>query len=236
MAYLKKWAPRASNDLEMRVPELIPGTGSAVRGDASQLVTRLPRTDLMYLDPPYNQHRYFTNYHIWETLVRWDAPETYGVARKRADCRAERTKSVFNRKREMPAAFSVLLGQANARVLMVSYNDESWITADQMMRALRDAGYEDVRLVAFDSKRYVGAQIGIHNAMGERVGKVSHLRNTEYVFVAGPTAQVEAAVNAVASEAARVGAGGADVEARTERTSRSEQSGLRGWNRADFEV
>ncbi|WP_312350401.1 DNA adenine methylase [Actinomyces sp.] len=228
MAYLKKWAPRASNDLEMRVPELIPGTGGAVRGDASQLVTRLPRTDLMYLDPPYNQHRYFTNYHIWETLVRWDAPETYGVARKRADCRAERTKSVFNRKREMPAAFSVLLGQANARVLMVSYNDESWITADQMMRALRDAGYEDVRLVAFDSKRYVGAQIGIHNATGERVGKVSHLRNTEYVFVAGPTAQVEAAVNAVASEAARVGVGGADVEGRTERTSRPEQSGLRG--------
>ena len=46
-----------------------------------------PRTlgpfDLAYLDPPYNQHRYFTNYHVWETLVAWDAPEHYGVACKR---------------------------------------------------------------------------------------------------------------------------------------------------------
>ena len=47
---------------------------------------RLGHFDLAYLDPPYNQHRYFTNYHVWETLVAWDAPEAYGVARKRVDC------------------------------------------------------------------------------------------------------------------------------------------------------
>ena len=41
----------------------------------------------MYLDPPYNQHRYFTNYHVWETLVRWDEPEHYGIACKRVDAR-----------------------------------------------------------------------------------------------------------------------------------------------------
>ena len=46
---------------------------------------RLGHFDLAYLDPPYNQHRYFTNYHVWETLVAWDAPEAYGVARKRVD-------------------------------------------------------------------------------------------------------------------------------------------------------
>ena len=78
MAFLKQWAPRAGNDLELRVPELLPGPGRAVRGDALDLVKTLPRTDLAYIDPPYNQHRYFTNYHIWETLVRWDAPEHYG--------------------------------------------------------------------------------------------------------------------------------------------------------------
>ena len=49
--------------------------------------------DLAYLDPPYNQHRYFTNYHVWETLVAWDAPEHYGVACKRIDARDDTTKS-----------------------------------------------------------------------------------------------------------------------------------------------
>ena len=44
--------------------------------------------------------------------------------------------------------------------------------------------------LAFDSKRYVGAQIGIHNPRGEKVGRVSHLRNVEYVVVAADEAIV----------------------------------------------
>ena len=194
MAYLKEWAPRAHQDLELRRPDLLPGPGRTVGGDAMQTVDELERVDLMYLDPPYNQHRYFTNYHIWETLVRWDEPETYGVACKRVDSRDDATKSVFNNKRAMPAALADLLGRVHAEVVVVSYNDESWVTADQMMHALREAGHEDVRMLAFDSKRYVGAQIGIFNPAGEKVGRVSRLRNTEYVFVAGPTAKVAAAV------------------------------------------
>ena len=196
MAYLKDWAPRAHRDLELRVPELLRGVGATVRGDANDVVAGLPRTDLAYLDPPYNQHRYFTNYHVWETLVRWDEPEPYGVARKRIDSRDDTTKSVFNRKREMPDAFRSLLAAVDAETMIVSYNDESWITAEQMMSALRDAGHDEVRLLAFDAKRYVGAQIGIHNPAGVKVGEVSHLRNTEYVFVAGERERVEAAAAA----------------------------------------
>lgn len=196
MAYLKEWARRSYNELELRRPELLPGPGAAVLGNAMETIDELPRTDLMYLDPPYNQHRYFTNYHIWETLVRWDAPEHYGVACKRIDARDPETKSVFNKKREMPLAMQSVIERARAEVLVISYNDESWITAEQMMRTLHDAGHEDVRMLAFDYKRYVGAQIGVFNGAGEKVGKVSHLRNTEYIFVAGPSQKVDAAARA----------------------------------------
>ncbi len=198
MAYLKQWAPRALRDLELRVPDLLPGPGLAVRGDASVLVETLPHTDLAYIDPPYNQHRYFTNYHVWETLVRWDQPEYYGVACKRVDARDEATKSVFNRKREMPEALRSIVSKASADTVILSYNDESWVSPDDLMRWLRDAGREDVRLLAYDSKRYVGAQIGIHNPSGHKVGRVKRLRNTEYVIVAGDTARVEAAAAAAA--------------------------------------
>jgi adenine-specific DNA-methyltransferase len=194
MAYLKQWAPRAHRDLHLAVPALIPGGGRTVMGDVFETVDTLPPVDLAYLDPPYNQHRYFTNYHVWETLVRWDFPEHYGIACKRVDARDESTKSVFNRRATMPAALAALLARVRAEVVVVSYNNESWITPDQMMRSLREAGHADVRLLAFDRKRYVGAQIGIHGPTGEKVGTVSHLRNTEYVFVAGPTERVEAAV------------------------------------------
>jgi adenine-specific DNA-methyltransferase len=55
-----------------------------------------------------------------------------------------------------------------------------------------------VEILAFDSARYVGARIGIHSPSGEKVGTVSHLRNTEYVLVAGDRVRVRAMVGAVA--------------------------------------
>ena len=88
MAYLKQWAPRSHRDLELQVPELLAGPGHTVaRRRHADGRRRCRPVDLMYLDPPYNQHRYFTNYHVWETLVRWDEPEHYGIACKRVDAR-----------------------------------------------------------------------------------------------------------------------------------------------------
>ncbi len=194
MAFLKQWSPRSHHDLELRVPELLPGPGATVRGDAMLTVDRLDPVDLMYLDPPYNQHRYFTNYHVWETLVRWDRPEHYGVACKRVDARDDdTTRSVFNSKLAMPAALADLLGRARAELLVVSHNDESWVSAEAMVAALREAGRERVAVLAFDTKRYVGAQIGIHGPSGAKVGQVGRLRNVEYLFLAGDADRVEAA-------------------------------------------
>ena len=47
-----------------------------------------------------------------------------------------------------------------------------------------------VRVLERDYKRYVGAQIGIYNPSGEKVGAVSHLRNTEMLFVVTPRLRV----------------------------------------------
>ena len=189
MAYVKKWAPRSFQPLELRAPELFVGPGRAVRGDATELVADLGEFDLAYLDPPYNQHSYRGNYHVWETLVAWDAPEHYGVACKRIDTRDPESKSVFNRKREMPPALRDVIRQVQARVVILSYNDESWATREELVDWCSVHGY--VEALAFDSKRYVGAQIGIYNPSGDKVGAVNRLRNLEYVVVAGPEADVK---------------------------------------------
>ena len=164
MAYVKQWAPRSGRPLELRVPDLLVGPGCAVRGDALEIASLVGEFDLAYLDPPYNQHRYFTNYHVWETLVAWDAPAHYGVACKRVDAREPSTKTAFNARRGMADALRAVVRDVRARVLVLSYNDESWVELDELRElcAVRGA----VEVLSFDSKRYVGAQIGIHNPSG----------------------------------------------------------------------
>jgi adenine-specific DNA-methyltransferase len=152
------------------------------------VVGTLDEVDLAYLDPPYNQHRYYTNYHVWETLVAWDAPEHYGVACKRVDARDPVTHSVFNSKRSMPGALAQVCGAVRCELLVLSYNDESWIGRDELEAMCADRG--EVVTLAFTANRYVGARIGIFNPAGERVGRVSHLQNREYLVVAGPPALV----------------------------------------------
>ncbi len=178
MAYLKKWAPRADNDLELRMPDVLDEPGEALCLDAGALPDR-GEWDLAYLDPPYNQHKYLNNYHVWETLVRWDAPTAYGVAMKRHDCKDY--QSAYNRKNQIADALADLTKRMPAKRLMVSFSDEGYLSADEITEILRPLG----EVVAYDHdfKRYVGAQIGIYNPSGEKVGRVSHLRNREFLFV-----------------------------------------------------
>ncbi len=182
MAFLKKWAKRAHNDLELRVPALLPraaaGPGFAHRQEALDFVRAHP-ADVAYLDPPYNQHSYLGNYHVWETLAAQDEPAVYGIAHKRVDVKTR--KSPFNRKTTFRGAFEELVAAVRAPTLVVSFSDEGYLDRAALEDILSRRGR--VSVVATDYKRYVGAQIGIHNLKGEKVGRVSHLRNTEYVFV-----------------------------------------------------
>lgn len=181
MAYLKGWAPRAHKPIELRLPALLPraeaGPGAATELEAVEAAAM--DVDLLYLDPPYNQHQYLGNYHIWETLVRWDQPEVYGVARKRADCRSR--KSPFNRKGAALDALRAVIEAARAPHLLVSFSDEGFLGRGELEGLLAARGR--LQVTAIDHPRYVGAQIGVFNPKGERVGEASHRRNQELLYL-----------------------------------------------------
>jgi adenine-specific DNA-methyltransferase len=178
MAYLKQWAARAHNEIELRVPAILPGGGQALHMDAVEAASSV-EADIAYIDPPYNQHSYMGNYHVWESLVRWDKPETYGIANKRVQCKEY--KSDFNSKRRIRQGLQAVFEAVRCKHLLVSFNNEGHVDREEMVALLSEKGH--VGVVAVDFKRYVGAQIGIHNPSGEKVGRVSHLRNKEYLFV-----------------------------------------------------
>ncbi len=178
MAFLKKWAPRSYNPLRLEYPPILPGEGMAILGDAIDIV-KDHEIDLLYLDPPYNQHSYLANYHIWETLVLFDAPTCYGVAQKRSDVQTR--KSTFNSRRKAKESLRNVIYNARAKVILLSFNNEGFHTEEEILEIAREKGY--VSVLRRPYKRYIGAQIGIYNPQGEKVGKVSHLKNEELLFV-----------------------------------------------------
>lgn len=178
MAYLKQWAARAFKSLELRVPALVDGPGTALQLDALECVQR-GEHDVAYLDPPYNQHKYMNNYHVWESLVRWDRPEVYGVACKRVDCREY--DSPFNSKPRIRQALEAVVRSVRARYLIVSFNDEGYLSEAELREILAARGA--LQVLSVDFKRYVGAQIGIYNPSGQKTGKVGRLRNRELLFL-----------------------------------------------------
>jgi len=182
MAYMKQWAPRALKPLELRLPDLLPGVAAgpcvATRGDAVEIAAEV-EADLVYLDPPYNQHSYLANYHCWESLVLWDKPETYGVARKRVDVKTR--KSAFNSRPGIGPAMQTVIERLKAPNLIISFNDEGYLSREDLVAMLASRGH--VQVVDIPYPRYVGARIGIHNLKGEKVGAVGRLRNVEHLFV-----------------------------------------------------
>lgn len=185
MAYLKEWSARSHRPLRLRMPSLLPGDGVALRSDARAAV-RGGHYDIAYLDPPYNQHSYYRNYHVWETLVRGDAPATYGIANKREDCRS--TRSAFNLRGEAAEALRAVIDGVRARHVILSFSDEGFHPV-QRIHAMLAARFGEVAGLAVPSKRYVGAKIGIFSRNGALVGAPGHLTNTEWLFVAGPDAE-----------------------------------------------
>lgn len=189
MAYLKGWSPRSFNDLELRVPDVLErarsGKGVALQSDVLDAARR-HEVDVAYIDPPYNQHSYLGNYHVWESLVTWDKPEVYGVACKRVDVKERR--SVYNSRPRCAAALRELLAALHAGAVVLSFNDEGFLSREEIESMLGDlwGGSACVATIENGFRRYVGARIGIYNPRGEKVGRVGKLTNTEFVYVATP--------------------------------------------------
>jgi adenine-specific DNA-methyltransferase len=100
--------------------------------------------DIAYLDPPYNQHPYGSNYHLLNTLALWDKPEIAPISRGtksaiRTDWRTER-RSAYNHARDALAALTELVDTLPARWIVISYSTDGNIPADQLLAMLAQRG------------------------------------------------------------------------------------------------
>jgi adenine-specific DNA-methyltransferase len=115
------------------------------------------RIDIAYLDPPYNQHPYGSNYHVLNTLTLWDRPpltekiEGRNKAGIREDWRTER-RSAYNYRSEAQQAYAELIQALDAHFILTSYSTDGMIPLPQLLQICTRRGY--TRYVAQDYKRY----------------------------------------------------------------------------------
>jgi adenine-specific DNA methylase len=115
------------------------------KGKHPEIYDLIKDVSVVYVDPPYTIDHYSRFYHILETLVNYDYPESIGVGRYRKD----RLQSNFCIKSKVAQEFDTMLGllsQTNAKVI-ISYTDtyRALLTSEQILDICRKH-YRNVEL------------------------------------------------------------------------------------------
>ena len=106
---------------------------------ASKEFKELPQFDLVYLDPPYNQHPYGSNYFMLNLIAGYTQPDLQSISRV-SGIPKDWKRSYYNKKRYAADSFYELVNAINSKYILVSFNSEGFIPKDQMIQLLSKCG------------------------------------------------------------------------------------------------
>ena len=152
-AYLKEWDVRTYNDLILEDFGIIQSDKvcSAFNKDCNELLPEI-KADLLYADPPYNARQYLPNYHVLETIARYDYPELYGVTGMR---NYDNQKSCFCQRSKVRQAFENMISKAQVKYVVISYNNEGLLSTEELTDICKSYAKKDTfKLVEIDYRRY----------------------------------------------------------------------------------
>lgn len=137
-AYLKIWRSMALKPFMMIVPQIIESKleHEVYKQDSNELIRKI-KGDILYIDPPYNARQYASNFHVLETLACWDNPEVIGKTGLR---QYDSQKSLYSQKTNCQKAFSDLIENADAKYILMSYNNEGIIPEKLIRETLGKRG------------------------------------------------------------------------------------------------
>jgi len=95
--------------------------------------------DVAYIDPPYNQHPYGSNYFMLNLIASYSQPDRAEMSRV-SGIPCNWNRSQYNRKKYAAETFRILARSIRAKYLLVSFNSEGFITREEMMDILCSTG------------------------------------------------------------------------------------------------
>lgn len=107
------------------------------KGRANDLAGRVKNIDLAYLDPPYNQHPYGSNYFMLNLLTNYQRPEKIS---KVSGIPANWRRSDYNVRSLSKLRLRQLIESLDARFVLISFNNEGFIEKEEMLHMLSEMG------------------------------------------------------------------------------------------------
>lgn len=105
--------------------------------DANKLYQLIPEVDIAYLDPPYNQHPYGSNYFMLNLINNYQRPTEIS---KVSGIPEDWNKSDFNSKKMAQKTLENLCASLPAKYLVISFNSEGFISKEEMIQMLNRVG------------------------------------------------------------------------------------------------
>lgn len=175
VAYLKEWAGRSYNTMQLQLPKLLLDNPQC-RLSQRSVFDIDEAYDLIYLDPPYGTNnpvtkttrvRYRSYYHIWTTICRNDRPTLHGAAARRKDASSDRIPgalSIFEAidTEAVYTATERLLADLNCRYILFSYNNKGKLSPEALHSLF--SPYKQLAFLSFDHKEHAMKKATINEA------------------------------------------------------------------------
>ncbi|MDY4902270.1 MAG: DNA adenine methylase [Treponema sp.] len=156
-AFHKHWDCRSLRPLELRTIQFVNnGKENKVYNEDSMNLLETIDVEILYLDPPYNERQYAPNYHILETIAKYDEPELRGVTGMR-DYSSQ--KSRFCNPATALEDLDKIAKNAKYKFLVLSYNSEGIMPSEKIIETLKQ--YGNIKLEQFEYARFKSNNNGL---------------------------------------------------------------------------
>jgi adenine-specific DNA-methyltransferase len=118
--------------------------------DSNEIIKMLPEVDIAYIDPPYNQHPYGSNYFMLNLILDYAYPEKTS---KISGIPINWKRSAYNKENKALKALTYIVENINSKYILISFNSEGYISADQMCEMLNKIGKLEVLETKYNTFR-----------------------------------------------------------------------------------
>lgn len=154
-AFLKTWDKRALKRIKIlrKKPKTSKAQNIVYNKESLELLKEISG-DILYLDPPYNQRQYLPNYHLLETIAKYDYPTIKGVTGIRD---YTNQKSMLSMKSKVYQAFEELIMAANFKHIILSYSTDGLMKENRIKEILEKYSINECKTYRFPKQRFTSS-------------------------------------------------------------------------------